>query len=162
MRMGPIPKPTETRFWAKVQGRGTDGCWRWVGFLNADGYGQFRGAGRSQMRAHRWAYEQLVGPIPTDLVLDHLCRNRSCVNPDHLEAVSNAENTRRSGMATNNPLHPEAGERTHCGRGHHLLDVGVYLVHRSDGYVRRRCRACSSANAAARYRVRKTSNAERP
>lgn len=89
-------EPSE-RFWSKVSPEPTTGCWLWTGALNSGGYGQF-GAGRGRgkhMLAHRYAYEALVGPIPADLVLDHRCRCRSCVNPAHLEAVTMRENTRR-------------------------------------------------------------------
>lgn len=81
----------EERFWAKVVPTGF--CWNWVGGLDV-GYGFFTVPGR-KFAAHRWAYENLVGPIPDGLHLDHLCLNTRCVNPDHLEPVTRAENTRR-------------------------------------------------------------------
>lgn len=73
----------------------TDTCWLWTGALTYDGYGMFRHDNRI-MGAHRWAYEIAVGPIPRGLQIDHLCRVRNCVRPDHLEPVTNAENTRRA------------------------------------------------------------------
>ncbi len=85
---------TSQRFWARVD---VGLCWEWDGATNC-GYGLFRVGGRS-VRAHRWAYEALVGPVDTGLQLDHLCRNRRCVNPDHLEPVTPAENTRRAQLA---------------------------------------------------------------
>jgi HNH endonuclease len=63
------------------------GCWRWTGARHPEGYGIFRENGR-RFLAHRWSYEHHVGPIPDDLQLDHLCRVRACVNPDHLEPVT--------------------------------------------------------------------------
>lgn len=89
-------RPLEERFWEKVEKRGPDECWEWGGTV-ADGYGRFRegGFGSSPVRAHRVAYKLLVGPIPEGLVLDHLCENRGCVNPAHLEPVTNRENLRR-------------------------------------------------------------------
>lgn len=78
----------EEHFWVKVEK--TADCWLWLG-AKAAGYGLFRGH-----RAHRWAYENLRGPIPEDLTIDHLCRARACVNPAHMEAVTREENTRRA------------------------------------------------------------------
>jgi HNH endonuclease len=87
------------RFWSKVDRTCPGGCWLWRGQLNAWGYGHFRrtvaqGVHRT-VKAHRFAYALLVGPIPTGLTLDHLCGSRACVRPDHLEPVTNAENLRR-------------------------------------------------------------------
>lgn len=84
----------EERFWARVD---VGLCWHWTG-ADSHEYGRFRLGGRS-VSAHRWAFESLVGPIGEGLELDHLCRNRRCVNPDHLEPVTPAENTRRAQLA---------------------------------------------------------------
>lgn len=97
-RRGIVPedrKPTtEQRFWQKVE-KSADGCWLWAGTILPSGYGQFR-VGLGRARAHRFAYELLVGEIPEGLTIDHLCRNIRCVNPDHLEPVTAAENVRRA------------------------------------------------------------------
>lgn len=106
----------------------TDGCWNWVGYAQR-GYGVFekRIAGiRYRGRAHRVVYELLVGPIPEGLTIDHLCRNTLCVNPDHLEPVTGAENVRRANAF-----------RTHCIRGHEFTEENTY--YRNGG---RRCRPC--------------------
>src|SRR6202030_118623 len=66
------------------------GCWLWLGACNEFGYGKF-----GKVKAHRFSYEREKGPIPDGLEIDHLCRNKSCVNPDHLEAVTHGENRRR-------------------------------------------------------------------
>lgn len=85
--------PMSERLLARVQ-HDANGCWVWTGSLLADGYGNLRD-GAKVKRAHRVSYETFVGPIPGGLEIDHLCRNRSCINPDHLEPVTRAENQRR-------------------------------------------------------------------
>lgn len=95
-----VRQPEAVRFWAKVDRRGEVECWPWLGALmgrdvaDGGGYGYFwRRAGSCY--AHRIAYELSAGPIPAGLFIDHLCRNRQCVNPAHLEPVTNGENQRR-------------------------------------------------------------------
>lgn len=105
-----------------------NGCWVWSGARDRHGYGKF---GHNSALAHRWSYENFVGPIPAGLHLDHLCRVRACVNPAHLEPVTNAENVRRRNE-----------QRTHCIRGHAFDDENTY---RSKG--RRACRACGRMHA---------------
>lgn len=84
--------PVEDRLWPKVQVTGF--CWEWLGSLSEAGYGNFHLDGRTQL-AHRVVYEILVSKIPEGLVLDHLCRNPKCVNPDHLEVVTQGTNLTR-------------------------------------------------------------------
>ena len=80
--------------WKKLWEEGS-GCWLWLGHLNPKtGYGKKMWHGTTYL-AHRWMYEQRVGPIPEGMVIDHLCRIRHCVNPDHLEVVTHEENCRR-------------------------------------------------------------------
>lgn len=80
------------RFMPKVV-IGDDGCWHWTGAKERRGYGFFR-VGRKTMRAYRYAYIAHIGPVEPGLELDHICRNRSCVNPDHLRQVTHTENVR--------------------------------------------------------------------
>lgn len=120
------------RFWAKVQ-IDSAGCWLWTACKVRAGYGHFRYEGKPRS-AHRVAYVALVGAIPSDLTLDHLCRVRNCVNPNHLEPVTGAENTRRG----NSGKHQAS--RTHCPRGHEYTPENIY--HAKNG-TERACRTCS-------------------
>lgn len=121
----------------------TGECWLWTGRLNSYGYAEMKLDGRYQM-AHRVAYQQIVGPIPEGLQLDHLCRVRHCVNPAHLEPVTNRENSLRG----EGPAARNARKRT-CHRGH-PFDQDNTLV--SGGS--RRCRACARIASKA-YRERR-------
>jgi hypothetical protein len=123
------------RFWSKTSIQ-ADGCWRWVA-ATTRGYGSYRHNNRLT-QAHRAAYTVLVGPIPgtspAGLTVDHLCRNRSCVNPAHMELVSRGENTMRGDSLT-----AKNKQKTHCSRGHEYTLANTYLP--SDG--KRYCRACN-------------------
>jgi hypothetical protein len=88
------------RFFALMIPEPNSGCWLWLGSLRS-GYGRFSLNGKT-CEAHRVSYEHLVGPIPQGMMIDHLCRTRCCINPDHLEPVTNAENIRR-GQAGKGP-----------------------------------------------------------
>lgn len=102
-----VTDPT-TRLLDKVEIDPVAGCWLWTAAKNNGGYGMFTFTTGWRRSAHRVSYETFVGPIPDGLQLDHLCRVRHCVNPDHLEPVTAAENTRRS------PIHVSKTRRRHA------------------------------------------------
>ena len=143
---------TEERFWEKVA---KVGCWEWLAGVDKAGYGVFSWNGRSG-RAHRYAWELLRGPIPEGLHIDHLCRNRACVNPDHLEPVSQAENNRRGwGRGHNNSL------KLCCPNGHAYSPENTYVRQRKWGPVRI-CKTCHARQSeAARKRRLARQQAER-
>jgi hypothetical protein len=138
-----LSEPDARRFWSKVAA-GPGGCLIWTGGKARSGYGTFFLAGRKQ-RAHRVAYEDRVGHIPTGLVLDHLCRTRICVNPLHLEAVTDKVNILRGeGLAAQNAM------KTHCPAGHEYTPENAYHFKRSETRVGRNCLACERARYIAR------------
>lgn len=119
------PPSWEQRFWGKVDKSGE--CWEWRGALSRAGYGAF-GRTRGTTIAHRIAYELVKGSIPKNFTLDHLCRNRRCVNPDHLEPVTLSVNVKRGGNTI----------KTECPRGHPYDEANTYVLG-----ARRFCRACN-------------------
>ena len=147
------PRPTKAeRFWAKVNRSADAECWLWLGYTGRNGYGSFSESrhggrpGRTRV-AHRVAYELTAGPIPVGFEIDHLCRNRSCVNPAHLEAVPPYVNNMRSDSPTS-----KNARKTHCPYGHPYAGDNLYFHAGSNG---RRCRACHRESERARYRLRK-------
>ena len=128
----------QDRFWPRVNKDGPlwngTPCWEWLGRIDRGGYGGFKADGYRWMGAHVFAYENLVGPVPAGLVIDHLCRNRRCVNPDHMEPVIFAENILRgTGPTAVNK------RKTHCIRGHEFTPENTYIHKKYGG---RMCREC--------------------
>jgi hypothetical protein len=117
-----------------------DNCWEWTAGCNNSGYGIAYVAPGKQKVAHRALYEELVGSIPEGLDLDHLCRNRRCVRPDHLEPVTRRENLRRG-----RTLAAVNTAKTHCHLGHELTAANVYLRPDRPGRLCRACRRLSDS-----------------
>lgn len=139
-----IIKDDVLRFYSKVK-KTDDGCWIWVGSSWDGGYGRMSVKGKSVL-AHRFSYSLLVGEIPEGKQLDHLCRNRGCVNPEHLEPVSAQENQLRGNTFT-----ARNSKVTHCRQGHPYSGENLYLT--PDG--RRDCRTCRRAANAKQSAKRK-------
>lgn len=127
----PYPKNTMDHFWMKVDTGRKNDCWNWLGCLR-NGYGCFQMDYRSDY-SHRFAYEDKVGAIPEGLEIDHLCRNRRCCNPHHMEPVTRAENVLRGfGLGALNK------RKTHCHKGHHFDSANTFM----DSHGHRQCRIC--------------------
>ena len=121
-------------FEAKFTRAGEDECWRWRAASNKTGYGIFWNGSRTVV-AHRYAYELWVGPIPDGLTLDHLCQNKWCVNPVHMEPVTHRENNLRG-----NSMSARHARKTHCVNGHEFTPENIYSP---PSYpTSRQCRTC--------------------
>lgn len=133
-----VPKPTPIeRFHSKIEVDPESGCWLWTAGINKWGYSKFKVDGRTRA-GHRWSYEEFVGPIPEGLQIDHLCRVRRCVNPEHLEAVTCRENILRG-----ETFQAENAAKTHCPKGHPYED-GNILWYKGT----RSCRICKREQTA--------------
>lgn len=127
----------EERFWRYVEISETS-CWEWTGALHR-GYGAFTVSQRPTVtvKAHRFAYSMLVGPIPHGLTLDHLCRNKRCVHPLHLEPVTMRVNVLRN----DGPIAKNAA-KTHCKHGHAFNAANTYIYRTGRRKGARKCRTC--------------------
>lgn len=144
--MRPTLEQFKERFWQRVQ-KLSNGCWEWSGKLTPKGYGkcQFR---NKELYAHRVSYTWERGEIPSGMVIDHLCRNKKCVNPNHLEVVTNVENVLRG-----ESLFAQKKRQTHCVHGHLL--AGKNLIIYKNGT--RHCRTCAQVWEAGRTARRRAS-----
>ena len=141
-----MDEKAKKRFFDKVVVDPETGCWNWTACRMRNGYGRFKLDGKMHS-AHRVCYELIKGKIPEGRELDHTCRNRACVRPDHLEAVTHQENMRR-GVSANRA-------KTHCPQGHRLSGDNLYV----DPVGKRHCRTCR-AERDRRYRAKKKKSAD--
>lgn len=139
----------QERFWTKVNKNGPlpdyaphlGNCWLWTGARTVGGYGHFRD-GTRDVYAHRWAYEEEHGPIPSHLQSDHLCRVHNCVRPAHMELVTSRDNTLRGeSFAAKNAV------KTHCPQGHPYDLFNTYC----DPNGWRYCRTCNKDRHREKY-----------
>lgn len=142
------------RFWAKVdkdaavQPHMATNCWEWTAYRRPNSYGLFKLHGKygRRVHAHRWAWEELHGPILNDLEIDHVCRNPLCVRPDHLDLVTHQENVRRA-----LPYRRDM-KRTHCVlRGHEFTEENTYIWGNN-----RSCKKCRFIRESTKRSMRKT------
>lgn len=143
-QLTPRPTPLE-RFLSKLEI--TEACWLWKGVKVSDNYGSFYADG-TKGAAHRWSYEWFVGPIPEGLQIDHLCRVHDCVNPDHLEPVTQHENWRRGEAPS-----AIAFRRGTCKWGHPWDEKNTRWLGK-----KRTCRECHRLNSAKRYAQKRSAN----
>lgn len=141
----PIPNFTISEiatFFSRVNKTPT--CWLWTSYGNEGGYGIFR-----KFIAHRVSYSLYKGQPPIDMDVDHLCKNRLYVNPDHLEAVTHQENIKRGNLL--NDISATNKIKTHCKHGHELTSDNIYRYQRRGRNPERQCRTCVNDRAIARY-----------
>jgi hypothetical protein len=128
-------------------------CWEWTKHLTPTGYAQISigsrpDNSRQNINAHRVSYRVFVGPIKDGMQIDHLCRNRACVNPGHLEQVTCKENIHRS-----NAVYKRLMAKTHCPQGHEYSEQNTYFSPTPHGGVSRSCKTCCKARTKQRYKM---------
>jgi hypothetical protein len=147
-----ISKKGITQFWSHVDRKSDSECWNWTASKSSKGYGQFKINGKT-IGAHVVSYFLLRGDYPKGLHLDHLCRNRACVNPTHLEPVTCKTNIQRGETGKHQR------DKTHCPKGHEYTAENTIFYTNKSGKTSRYCRMCGrvySKAAMARLRARKS------
>jgi hypothetical protein len=124
-------------FLERIMPEPMSGCWLWIGFVDPNGYGRSPIRSLLGRQAHRIVYCKLVRYIPNGKQLDHLCRLPSCVNPSHLEPVTNQENVKRG-------IRNQYTQKTHCPQGHPYAGYNLKLYRRKNGKIGRNCRTCNN------------------
>ena len=143
------------RIWKFIQiPKNPNECWNWVGGINNSGYGKMR-FNYKHCLAHRFVYEYLIGEIPKGLTLDHLCRDRACVNPDHLEPVTLSENLNRGEHSCGNKV------KTNCKYGHDFNPENTRIRITKNGGSRI-CKECHKINERLRREKQKIKLVVRP
>lgn len=145
-----MSKVNDQLFWSKVEK--VDTCWLYSGTLNDQGYGIVSYGHTRKIRAHRYSYELVNGPIPEGMVLDHICRVRNCVRPIHLRVVTRGEN-----VLLGTGLAAQKLRQQHCCYGHSLDDA--IRIQKKDG-IRRTCRKCNQIRCRNAY-LKRTSHLNR-
>ena len=140
---------SKDRFWSKVDHRGDNRCWNWLGSKNNAGYGTFWFYG-DKRGVHRIVYELTIGKIPQGKDIHHKCENRLCVNPHYLQAVTRKEHL--VDLSPNNPTYKES-RQTHCKHGHEFNYTNTYI----DKKGIRHCKICNS-HRSQKYKNKKVNN----
>ena len=126
---------------ARYDKPGIDKCWVWTGYLDSHGYGYanvgYVNGKQKMIGTHRAMYELYIGQIPLNLTVDHLCRNRACGNPKHMQILTFSENLK---------IKNANAKKTHCPHGHEYTDENTYYGKQSNGGPQRQCRTCVSKN----------------
>jgi len=130
---------------ARLDSQVRDDCWLYAGYCNYKGYGM-TWVGDKKLMTHRVIYEALVGEIPEGLTIDHLCKVKACINPDHLEPVTQRENNLRS-----NDMAGKNARKTHCVNGHKLSGDNIRMYEPKNERV---CLACQSIRGKLRRKLR--------
>lgn len=137
----------EERFFCRVI-EAESGCWLWTGGVSDTGYGSFKPRDGSASNAHRWSYQLLIGKVPEGLVIDHLCRTRACVNPWHMDPVTDRVNMQRG--TARDERRKAAAALTHCPHGHEKTEANVYRTFNPKrNRWESKCRPCRNKRVAA-------------